>query len=50
MEFQRTIPILRIFDVSKAKEFYVDTRASGSTGNIISAQTRPPIYKSLEAT
>jgi uncharacterized glyoxalase superfamily protein PhnB len=24
MEFLRTIPILRIFDVAKAKEFYVD--------------------------
>lgn len=24
IEFQRTIPILRIFDVAKAKEFYVD--------------------------
>ncbi len=24
MEFQRTIPILRIFDVDRAKEFYLD--------------------------
>jgi hypothetical protein len=37
--FSKTIPILRIFDIVKAREFYVDYSVSRSTGSIASART-----------
>jgi hypothetical protein len=36
---QRTIPVLRIFDEHKAKEFYVDYLGSNWTGKITSSLT-----------
>jgi Glyoxalase superfamily protein len=43
--FLKTIPILRIFSVEKAKEFYVDYSALPLIGNTTSRTTRRPISR-----
>jgi hypothetical protein len=45
----KAIPILRIFDKARAREFYLDFLASRSTGSIASRTTRRSTWRSRAA-